>query len=46
MRYLKEFYRRQGEAREQKRILAILQEFDWLTSDGKIVIALIKGKSK
>jgi hypothetical protein len=33
-----------GKREERERIVKLLEEFDWLTSDGKRVIALIKGE--
>ena len=43
---VRDFYRQQGAATEKERILEILEAFDWLTSDGQRVIALIKGETK
>jgi hypothetical protein len=34
-----------GSRMERERILQILEDFDWLTSDGTNVIKLIKGES-
>jgi hypothetical protein len=34
-----------GKNEERQRIIKLLEEFDWLTSDGKRVIALIKGEN-